>query len=114
MEQHNWIQSLPAAIIVCDDKGTIVEMNDRAAESHQKEGGRQLIGTNLLECHPEPARSKLAEILKSHTTNMYTVEKGGQKKFVCQAPYYLEGKYAGFVELVFPTPYEIPHFVREQ
>lgn len=113
MEQRNWIKSFPAAIVVCDDKGIIVEMNDRAIESFHNDGGERLIGTNVLDCHPEPSRSKLSEMLQSHTANIYTVEKGGLKKFVYQVPWYQEGKYSGFVELSLPIPYEMPHFVRK-
>jgi PAS domain-containing protein len=113
MEHRNWIKSFPAAIVVCDERGMIVEMNDQAAESFQKEGGERLIGTNVLDCHPEPSRSKLSEMLTNRTANIYTLEKGGLKKFVYQVPWFQEGKYAGFVELSIPIPFEMPHFVRE-
>ncbi len=113
MEQRNWIKSFPGTIIVCDDNGIIVEMNDHAIESFQNEGGARLLGTNVLDCHPEPSRSKLSEMLKNHTANIYTVEKNGLKKFIYQVPWYQGGTYAGFVELSLPIPCEIPHFVRK-
>ena len=32
-------------------------MNEQAAKAYATQGGKALIGTNLLDCHPEPARS---------------------------------------------------------
>ncbi len=110
--KHMWIKSFSAAIIVCDKKGLILEMNDKAIESFSNEGGKKLIGTNLLECHPEPARTRLAGMLNSQEQNVYTVEKNGIKSFICQSPWYDKGVYSGFVEISFTVPAEIPHIVR--
>jgi hypothetical protein len=51
MEQHDWIKQFPGAIIVCDCKGVILAMNDRAAKTSESDGGYALIGKNLLDCH---------------------------------------------------------------
>ncbi len=89
-------------------------MNDRSVEMFNEDGGEKLIGTNLLECHPEPARSKVEEMLASGKENIYSIEKNGKKKFIYQSPWYDEaGVYAGFVEIVMAVPFEIPHFVRK-
>jgi len=45
--------------------GIILEMNDKAIDSFKEDGGEKLIGTNLLNCHPEPARSQLEEMLRT-------------------------------------------------
>ena len=58
-----WAKEFPGGITVCDAAGIILEMNHRAAAAFAKEGGRELIGGNLLDCHPEPSRSKLRELL---------------------------------------------------
>jgi hypothetical protein len=71
-----------------------------------------LIGSNVLECHPEPARSKLAGMLATQATNAYSDSEDGKKRFFYQAAWYREGEYAGFVEISFPVPEEIPHFKR--
>ena len=76
------------------------------------DGGAALIGTNALDCHPEPARSKLDALLASGKANVYTIEKNGVKKLIYQAPWYRDGAYAGFVELSLEIPFELPHFVR--
>jgi PAS domain-containing protein len=110
---HAWIKSFPAAITVCDIDGIILEMNDKAIDSFQEEGGEQLIGTNLLDCHPEPARSQLEEMLSAQRQNTYTIEKRGVKKLIYQSPWYDEGKYSGFVEITLPIPFVMPHFIRK-
>ena len=88
-------------------------MNDRAAESFAKDGGRELVGSNLLDCHPEPSRSKLLELLASGKVNAYTIEKGGVKKLIYQAPWYEDGEYRGLVEVALVLPDVLPHFVRD-
>ena len=88
-------------------------MNDRAAQGFESDGGRELIGKNMLDCHPEPARSKLIELLKNHQKNVYTIEKRGTWKLVYQTPWFQDGSYAGLVELVLEIPAEMPHFIRK-
>jgi hypothetical protein len=112
MPERDWRQEFPGAITVCDREGIILEMNDRAAEVFASDGGRTLIGRNVLDCHPEPARSRLASLLESGGANVYTVEKAGIKKLVVQAPWFREGERSGLVELSLEVPFELPHFVR--
>jgi transcriptional regulator with PAS, ATPase and Fis domain len=112
MANHAWVEEFPGAITVCDPEGIILEMNARAAESFQEDGGKQLIGSNLLNCHPEPARIKLEKIMETRQANVYTVEKKGVKKLVYQTPWYQGGQYMGFVELIVEIPFQMPHFVR--
>jgi PAS domain-containing protein len=78
MTRHPWVQEVAAAITVCDPDGVILEMNEKAVRSFEKEGGAALIGTNLLDCHPEPARTKTRELLDTRRTNVYTIAKRGQ------------------------------------
>jgi hypothetical protein len=109
---HFWIKEFPASATVCDRDGVILAMNDKAAESYAKDGGYGLIGVNMLTCHPETARTKTAKMLESQEKNVYTIEKNGVKKMIYQSPWYKDGQYAGFVELVFEIPFEMPHFIR--
>ena len=113
MHNHIWIKEFPGAVTVCDKAGLIIEMNDKAAKSFQGDGGYDLIGKNLLDCHPEPSRTKLKELLDSQKTNVYTIEKKGVKKLIYQAPWYKDGEYAGLVEFSLEIPFEMPHFIRE-
>jgi len=114
MNQYPWAKELGVGVTVCDTEGIVVEMNDRATKIFEKQGGRALVGKTLLDCHPEPARSKLVRLMENRETNSYTIEKNGIKKLIHQAPWYADGRYAGFVELSIEIPTDMPHFVREQ
>jgi len=39
MTPHAWVDEFPAAITVSDAKGTIIEMNAKAAKTLEKDGG---------------------------------------------------------------------------
>ncbi len=108
-----WVREFPGAVFVCDTEGILLEMNDRAAKSCRENGGRKLIGTNVLDCHREPAQTKIKEMLDTQKANIYTIEKAGLKKLIYQAPWYESGKFAGIVELSLEIPFEMPHFIRE-
>ncbi len=112
MSSAQWTRQFPASITVCDRQGVLLEMNDRAAEVFAADGGLDLIGRNMLDCHPEPARRKTLDLLESHGTNVYTIEKHGVKKLIFQSPWYLDGEFAGLVELAIELPAVLPHFVR--
>ena len=113
MQDIPWLKEFPGDITVCDAAGVILDMNDGAAKTFAKDGGRNLIGTNLLDCHPEPSRTKVREMLASGQVNAYTIEKDGVKKLIYQAPWYQEGEYRGLVEVSLPLPDPLPHFVRD-
>jgi transcriptional regulator with PAS, ATPase and Fis domain len=108
-----WAREFSGAVTVCDRDGRILDMNDKAAKTFQKEGGSGLIGKNVLDCHTEKARAKLKGMLESGSTNCYTIEKKGQRKLIFQSPWYEAGKYRGFVELSFEIPENPPHFIRD-
>jgi transcriptional regulator with PAS, ATPase and Fis domain len=112
MNAHAWIKEFPGAITVCDAEGIITEMNEKAIRTFEKDGGRDLIGKNLLDCHPEPSRSKVKNLLTTHAPNVYTIEKNGIKKLIFQSPWYDEGKFCGLVELSLEIPFAMPHFIR--
>lgn len=111
MQDHAWVREFPGAVTVCDPDGIILEMNDRAAVVYEADGGRALIGTNVLDCHPEPSRTKLGDQLATRQRNVYTIEKNGVRKLIYQSPWYRDGKYAGIVEVALEIPAEMPHFV---
>ena len=112
MKENEWINEFPANITVCDADGILLALNDRAASTYEKDGGRALIGKNMLDCHPDAARGKTERLLAAREKNVYTIEKNGLRKLIYQSPWYRDGKYAGFVELSLEIPAEIPHFVR--
>lgn len=108
-----WVKELPAEIMVCDPGGIILEMNDQAGELFAKDGGFDLLGVNVLDCHPDPSRGKLENMLEKQTANAYFNTENGSKRFFFQSPWFEEGVYAGFVEFSFEVPKEIPRFIRE-
>lgn len=107
------MEEFPAAITVCDSAGIILEMNAKAAEDFKDEGGRQLIGTNVFDCHPEPAKSKLKDLMKKKQANVYTTEEAGVRKLVCQIPWFMAEKFRGFVEITQVISGEIPNIIRD-
>jgi hypothetical protein len=111
--EYSWVKEFSGAVTVCNPDGIIIELNDKAARSYEKDGGRALIGKNVLDCHPEPARSKMANLLKTRQPNVYSIEKNGLKKIIYQSPWFLNGEYAGFLELSMEIPFEMQHFVRD-
>ena len=110
---HTWFKEFPGAITICDAEGIILDMNAAAEKVFEDDGGRGLIGKNLLDCHPEPARGQLERMLDKQQKNVYTIEKNGKKKLIYQTPWYKDGIYSGFVELSIEIPFEMPHFVRD-
>ena len=113
MTTVNWFNEFPGSITLCDPDGVILEMNERAALGYAADGGRALIGKNMLDCHPEPARSKVEALLKTGQKNVYTIEKRGVHKLIYQAPWFEKGEYRGFIELSLEIPVEMPHFIRQ-
>jgi hypothetical protein len=112
MLDAEWVKEFPGAVTVCSPEGIILAMNDRSAAVFADDGGRALVGTNALACHPEKARAQLAAMLAAGQKNVYTIDKQGVKKLIFQSPWYRGGEYAGFVELSLEIPAEMPHFVR--
>ena len=109
----NWITDFAGSIVVCDLSGIVLEMNQKAGETYQKYGGMELMGKSLIDCHPEPARSKLLRLLETGERNTYTIEKNGTRKFIYQAPWYQNGSQRGMIELAMEIPFDIPNFVRK-
>jgi transcriptional regulator with PAS, ATPase and Fis domain len=108
----SWSDEFPGGVTVCDRNGVIIEMNEKSAKTFEADGGRALVGTNLLACHPEPSRSQVADLLANPRVNAYTIEKRGAHKLIYQAPWFQDGAYKGLVELSLEIPESMPHFIR--
>lgn len=108
-----WVKEFAGAVTICDTHGVILAMNDKALKTFEKDGGAALIGTNLLDCHPEPSRTQLEGMLEKPYSNSYTIEKNGIKKLIHQEPWYDNGVYSGYIEMSLVIPNEMPHFIRK-
>lgn len=109
----DWLKEINAAVTVCDNNGIIVYMNEKSEQVFENDGGKNLIGSNLFGCHPEPALTKLKEMLAEGSTNLYTIEKDGKKKIIYQSPWFDENTLGGLIEISFNIPDEMPHFIRK-
>lgn len=114
MNSQDWWKTFPGSIVVTDEKGIITEMNDFSIESYRKDGGAQLIGKNIMDCHPEPSLSKVKELFAESSMNAYMITKNGKQKMIYQAPYFRNGSFAGMVELSLPLPDDLQHFNRDK
>jgi len=108
-----WVDGVRVAITVTAADGTITEMNPRSVETYAADGGAALIGRSVFDCHPEPARTITLGLYRDRQPNSYTIRKAGQKKVIHQLPWFVDGEFAGFVELSIPIPDELPHFDRD-
>lgn len=113
MQTNCWQEELPAAITITDENGIIIEMNQKAAAVFEGSGGKQLIGENIKDCHPEHTHAKIDGISRSDKPNIYTIRKNGRRKMIFQSAYYHDGKFSGLVEISFEIPEEIPDFNRD-
>jgi len=107
-----WFDELPCSVTVCDADYTALYLNERSAEVNAKDGGKALVGRNLMDCHPPEAQEKLRRVLASGRPNIYTIERNGVRKMIFQAHWKKDGRVGGLVEITFELPAEIPHFVR--
>lgn len=100
----NWSEYLPVALTVCDEKGIILYMNPASVDNFKKDGGKNLLGKNLLDCHPEPSRSLLQEMLREQRGHTYVSEKNGKSRLIHEVPWYRDGVFKGLMELIIPLP----------
>ncbi len=110
---REWAHSFPAEIIVCEPDGMILEMNQKAIDLYQKEGGAALVGKNVFDHHQEPSRTIVKRLVSQRETSIYTTENGGEKKLVCIAPWFIEAKYSGFVLMVLDLPAQIHKIIKD-
>lgn len=109
-----WSKELPFPITVCNENGVILEMNDKSIELFEQDGGAGLIGKQLQDCHPEPSKTKLFEMLKSHLPNTYLSIADGCVSLNHESPWFEDGIFKGFVEFNIPLPADISNkFNRE-
>lgn len=113
MEKIDYFDDLNIAITVSDTDGKIMYMNQKSATTFTKQGGLDLVGKSLLDCHPEPSKSKVIDLLSNPRTNAYTIEKNGVKKLIYQTPWFENDQFRGLIEFSIELPENLPHYVRK-
>ena len=106
----DWAKELNCAVTVCDTEGIIIYMNDKSKETFISSG--DLVGKSLIPCHNENSKKMIAHLIETGGTNVYTIDKNGQKKMIYQTAWKQDGKVAGLVELSIVLPNDMPHYVR--
>ena len=76
------------------------------------DGGGNLVGRSVFDCHPEPARTRARALHENAAPNHYTIRKRGLRKIVHQLPWFDGGRFAGVVEISLPIPEDLPEFER--
>jgi transcriptional regulator with PAS, ATPase and Fis domain len=94
-----WADEFNGAVTICNRQGIIVYMNRQSETQFAKYGGKKLLGKSLIDCHPEPSRTQLLEMLEKPTENKYIFEKNGKKKLVVQSPWIENSRFMGVVEI---------------
>lgn len=110
-EMTHWADGVDYAVTICDADCKILYMNERSRATFAKHG--DIIGRNLMDCHPPKAQEKIKEMLREGTSNAYTITKNGQQKLIFQSPWKVNGKISGLVETSMVLPPDMPHFNRD-
>ena len=108
----HWADEVDYAVTIADKNCTIIYMNKRSQDTFCK-NGENLIGKNLMDCHPEHARKIIERLLNEGGSNAYTITKNGVNKFIFQSAWKINGEIAGLVETSMIQPPAMKHFNRD-
>ena len=111
-ELLHWADEVDYAVTIADRRCTIIYMNRRSRETFCK-NGEDLIGKNLMDCHPEHAKAIIRRLLEQGGSNAYTITKNGMNKLIFQSAWKIDGEIAGLVETSMVLPPDMKHFNRD-
>ena len=111
-ELMHWADEVGYAVTIADKDCRIIYMNKRSRETFCK-NGEDLIGKNLMDCHPEHAKTIIRRLLSEGGTNAYTITKKGVNKLIFQSAWRLDGEIAGLMETSMVLPADMKHFDRD-
>jgi hypothetical protein len=69
MNHPSWVDEIDMAVTVTDAEGRILSINQKSVTTLAEDGGAALVGSYVLDCHPEPARSRLAQMFLTQSAN---------------------------------------------
>ena len=110
-ELAHWADDVDYAVTIADAECRIIYMNTRSRQTFCR-NGEDLIGRNLMDCHPEHARTIIRRLLSEGGSNTYTITKKGVNKLIFQSAWKIDGKVAGLVETSMVLPSDMKHFDR--
>ncbi len=111
--KEDWFDTLDAEITICNKAGIITYLNRKSASAFIKYGGFDLVGKSLFDCHNDSSKVILKNMMETEQENIYTIEKAGEKKLICQKPIYEQGSFAGIIEISLVLPDHMPHHIRD-
>lgn len=71
MTEINWFDEVPMAITICDTLGNIIYMNEQSKTTFSSDGGGDLVGKNLNDCHSQLSQAKIKNLLETKTSNIF-------------------------------------------
>lgn len=91
------------AVVLCNLEHEIIYMNPAAIKNYEKRGGKELIGTSLLDCHNSESVRKIKEVvnwfgLSTYNNIVYTYYNEKQNKDVYMVALRDDGKLIGYYE----------------
>jgi len=105
----DWAKEIDATLIVTDANNIVIHVNEAACEVFK---ATKLVGTELIAHHPKWAIPAVEELLDKKKPDCYTTETPQGKHFVYHTPWFKDGEYAGFVELVIPIRKDMRNIIR--
>ena len=101
------VDGVRAAVTITDQDFLISFMNDRAAAFYAEDGGTELIGSNVLDCHDRDEHKELirAAYVRYRAgdltpTRYRTQKEDGAIEIVVHIPVMIEGQFRGVAELI--------------
>jgi PAS domain-containing protein len=101
-------EGLRAAVTIADEDFQIRFMNDRAAEFYAEDGSTELIGKDLLDCHPRDEHKVLIRAAYDRyragdltpTRYHHSGKDGGAPQSIVHIPLKVGGDFRGIAELI--------------
>lgn len=92
-----------SAVVICNLCHEIIYMNPAAIMQYAKQGGKELLGTNLLLCHNEKSRERIERVVRWFSESpehnlIYTFHNKKQNKDVYMVALRDEGQLIGYYE----------------
>lgn len=97
---------LRAAVTIADQDYTITFMNDRAIAFYGEDGGAELVGKNLLDCHSAEQADVIRDAYERYRagdltpTRYHHQEEGKAPESIVHIPVIVKGEFRGIAEQI--------------